>query len=116
MPNGTACNDGDYCTIGDNCTSGICVGKNVCCLERNPPKKSLCGICVKDCGNEAYIVLDFFGLPSAARDRAQKLVSGAVGGGGRCLGTPVCCTPKDQSIFAYDGQRCIGLKNTTSTP
>jgi hypothetical protein len=56
-------------------------------------------------------VLKFFGLPGT-----QKDVSGAVGGGGRCKGTTVCCTPKDQSIFAYNGERCAGLLNTTFTP
>jgi len=108
-PNGTICDDGNFCTIGDNCTSGVCGGPNVCCEERYPPKKSLCGICVKDCGNQAYKVLDFFGLPGTEKD-----VSGAVGGGGRCKGTTVCCTPKDQSIFAYNGERCIGFKNGTA--
>jgi len=62
---------------------------------------------VKDCGNEAYIVLDFFGLPGTEKD-----VSAAYGGGGACKGPDVCCTPKDQSIFTYNGPHCIGLKGT----
>jgi len=108
---GTSCDDGDLCTSTDTCKSGVCVaGTYECCRNTHTPK-SKCGICVKDCGNEAYIVLDFFDLPGTEKD-----VSGAVGGGGACKGPDVCCTPKDQSIFVYNGPFCIGLKNGAPFP
>jgi len=104
---GSGCDDGYHCTIGDTCKSGVCVpGPNKCCTNLHTPK-SKCGICVKDCGTDApgaFNVLAFFGLPGTTKD-----VSGAIGGGNACPGTDVCCTPKDQSIFIYDGPHCIGL-------
>jgi len=115
LMDGTPCDDGDYCTTGDNCTAGMCVGTYGCCPQRDPPKKSLCGICVKNCGNgngngegtghdDALTVLAFFGLTGTVAD-----VSAAVGGGGRCPGPDVCCTPKNQTIFTYVGERCVSL-------
>jgi hypothetical protein len=93
---------------------------NGCCKRSkdhgNGPKKFHCGICVKDCGNEAYKVLNFFHLNGTERD-----VDGSIGGGGICRdpNPEVCCTPKDQTMFTYDstGQVCLGwFVNGTSIP
>jgi hypothetical protein len=110
--NGTLCDDGNLCTKNDSCIAGACVGANACCLPPRPKdKKYHCGICVKDCGNEAYKVLNFFGLPGSEKD-----VDGSIAGGRHCPGTEVCCTPKNQTIFTYKEQICIGWFPTVQMP
>jgi hypothetical protein len=99
------CDDGNACTQTDTCQYGECVGEdNKCCRT-----KATCGLCVKDCGNAAPLVLDFFGLEGDRHD-----VSGAVGGGWACPGTEVCCSPKDQSHVKWDRNLnvCVVLNST----
>jgi hypothetical protein len=56
--------------------------------------QSLCGICVKNCGDDATVVCDAFDLTK--KGCTQNDIS-ATGGGGRCAGNVVCCVPTSPS-------------------
>jgi len=100
-PNGTTCDDANVCTTKDKCVSGQCTGgTNTCCMNRT---KNKCGICVSDCCEEYSKVLSFFGLRGGESDVTE------VSGGG-CSGSTVCCAPYSQSLFTYQGDKCVVRK------
>jgi len=99
-PNGATCDDNNLCTKEDKCTAGQCVGTNTCCMDRS---KSKCGICVSDCCAEYSQVLSFFGLHGGDYDVTEV-------GGGCCSESTVCCAPRSQSIFMYQGDHCVASK------
>jgi hypothetical protein len=103
----TPCDDNNACTETDVCKAGFCVGEDQCCKTTKG-----CGLCVKNCGDQATTVVKFFGFNLEGSD-AKKAVTGSVAGGWKCRNTDVCCTPKDQSHLepSEDG-KCVVDPNT----
>jgi len=98
--NGSLCNDGNACTITASCQNGLCLQNATNCCYNSKSKN--CGICVKNCGNDALDVLSFYSINGTRAD-----VSAAEGGGNVCSGPDVCCCPKNQTgVVVINGHTC----------